>query len=371
MNYADFGTAPDGFPLESDATLGFMQSSYLNALRALAKMSGDDDVIVSGLDVVGGVATDGYILKDGDLVYFQGGTVQATYVIETTAQEKANENGVLYDRYFTKKARFGSGSGQHTFADLVRAETLVKQIEIIRETFGDNTVINGCESTVAGATVTITAGAAFIDGLYVEAGSYSGSFPVYLKPDGTYTATEPASGSYITFDPYTKDRIEYSYRRKMTPVGTIQMFAGDLDMFDGSGLGKWGWNGWALCNGSNGTVDMRGFFPVGYDPRTTDPGGGVWDANYKNVGATGGEKQHTLTIDEMPSHQHTGSSIANGEAGLIRKADTGENRTNAASDVTPGEPDVITSPAPIPAQGGGQAHENRPPYRVLLFVQRI
>jgi len=371
MNYADFSTAPDGFPLESDATLGFMQSAYVDALRGLAKMAGADDIIVSGLVVTGGIATDGWILKDGDLVFFQGGTVGSTYLIETTAEQKANENGTLYDRYFTKKARFGSGAGAHNWADLVRAESLTNLIDIIRNTFGDGNVIFGMESTVAGASVDISAGAAFLGGAYVEAPSYSGSYPAYFKEDGTWTATEPVSGNYLTFDPYTKDRVEYSYRRKMTPVGTVQMFLGDTDMFDGTGLGKWGWHGWALCNGANGTTDLRGYFPVGYDPRTSDPGNGVWDANYKNLGAAGGEKEHQLTVDEMPSHRHTGSTIAETEYGLIRRATTGENKTSAATDISPGEPDVITAPGPIPAQGGDQGHENRPPYRVLMFVQRI
>jgi hypothetical protein len=40
MNYTDFFAAPNGFPLESDATLGFMQTDYQSAITGLAKLAG-------------------------------------------------------------------------------------------------------------------------------------------------------------------------------------------------------------------------------------------------------------------------------------------------------------------------------------------
>lgn len=371
MNSADFSTAPDGFPLESDATLGFMQSAYLDGIRALARMAGADNVIVAGLNVVNGVASDGWILKEGDLVRFTGGNVTATYVIETTAQQKANENGSLYDRYFQKSARFGSGVGAFQFSELARAESLTNLVGIIRTTFGDGNIISGCESTVTGASVSITAGAAFLGGNYTVVPSYDGSFPAYLREGGVWTATLPTTGAFITFDPFTKDRIEYSYRRKMTPRGQVLMFAGEISTFLASGLGRWAMDGFAICDGRNGTIDMRGLFAVGYDERATDPGTGVWDASYRTLGATGGQKRVTLTELEMPAHRHGPAAINNGDFGLVRRASTGEDTTNASSDITAGEPDVKTPPAPIPTAGGGQSHENRPPYRVLIYAQRL
>ncbi|MCQ5065755.1 phage tail protein, partial [Alistipes putredinis] len=41
--------------------------------------------------------------------------------------------------------------------------------------------------------------------------------------------------------------------------------------------------------------DLRGRFVVGYN---------VSDADYGSYGKGGGEKKHTLTVDEMPSHAH-------------------------------------------------------------------
>lgn len=49
-------------------------------------------------------------------------------------------------------------------------------------------------------------------------------------------------------------------------------------------------SGWALCNGNNNTPDLRDKFVLGA-------------SNY-TVGATGGEKEVTLTVAQIPSHSH-------------------------------------------------------------------
>ena len=58
--------------------------------------------------------------------------------------------------------------------------------------------------------------------------------------------------------------------------------------------------GFAICDGANGTPDLRGRFVVGYS------GSG----DYSAVGNTGGSDSRTLTESNMPSHNHSGS-IAN------------------------------------------------------------
>lgn len=120
MNRADFTTAPDGFPLESDATLGFMQDNYQDAIRALAQITGDDLIIVSGCIESGSVMSPGWILVDGDLVFFEGGSISTYFVITETVTQKANQNGTLVDRYFVKKAMFGTGAGQIAYNTLKR-----------------------------------------------------------------------------------------------------------------------------------------------------------------------------------------------------------------------------------------------------------
>lgn len=127
------------------------------------------------------------------------------------------------------------------------------------------------------------------------------------------------------------------------------------------------------------------------------------DASYK-AGATGGEVSHTLTIEEMPSHQHggftggngshshsrgtmnitgtlgvDGNSWANGafyKNGSMGGAKGGSGNNNRcdfdASRTWTGE----TSVAPdhnhtIKAEGANKAHNNMPPYLVTYMWQRV
>ncbi len=92
----------------------------------------------------------------------------------------------------------------------------------------------------------------------------------------------------------------------------------------------------------------EGKFPVGYDPNDTD---------YSQIGATGGEKTHTLTIDEMPKHSHriaaSGSTVA-GYSGVFRSNGSDGMHTGFLEET-----------------GEDQPHENRPPYLVMAFWKRV
>jgi microcystin-dependent protein len=71
------------------------------------------------------------------------------------------------------------------------------------------------------------------------------------------------------------------------------------------------------------------------------------------VGSTGGEKTHTLTIDEMPSHRHNGmySSGSGTNSGIA-----GVSTNNWYSD------------GYLENTGGGQAHNNMPPYLAITYL---
>jgi len=102
--------------------------------------------------------------------------------------------------------------------------------------------------------------------------------------------------------------------------------------------------GWALCDGTNGTPDLRDRFIVGAG------------SSYI-VGATGGEAFHTLTINEMPSHTHTTTWYEHGgEPGPPHP--TGAQHTH---------PFTSTSNP----TGGDQPHENRPPYYSLAYIMKL
>lgn len=112
--------------------------------------------------------------------------------------------------------------------------------------------------------------------------------------------------------------------------------------------------GWLLCNGQfynnnqSRTPDLRDRFIVGAGQ------------NYA-VGNTGGQDRVTLTINEMPSHNHN-----NGDWNLLLLANR-NNTVGGGMDSSAGEPNLVT-PAPIVPTGGNQPHENRPPYYALCFI---
>lgn len=122
------------------------------------------------------------------------------------------------------------------------------------------------------------------------------------------------------------------------------------------------------------------FYPVGsyyetsddtFDPNTTF--GGTWEleteglvhigagSNY-TVGDTGGEETHKLTIDEIPSHDHTIHMWQNGVHHYVYPASYQYQWYSSAY----GTQDPATS-----STGGGQAHNNMQPYIVVNRWHRI
>jgi hypothetical protein len=215
-------------------------------------------------------------------------------------------------------------------------------------------------------TLQISAGVGLIDGEFVEPLAYSGVYPVYLKPDGTYTTVQPGSGTYITFNPYSSQYYADVLRRSMSYLGEIRMTveANDLAKFDGTGLGKWEMKGWALCNGANGTVDLRSKFIVGLHPGVAD---------YNDIADTGGAASVVLEIENLPSTPND-TSATNNFYGLIRRSVSGENKTVSGTDTSQSgvEPDIVTTPMEFPyADANDVAHENRPPWFTVAYMQRI
>ena len=182
-------------------------------------------------------------------------------------------------------------------------------------------------------------------------------------------------------------------------------------------------SGWAICNGQNGTPDLRDRFVVG-------AGSGY------SVGNTGGANSVTLTATQMPNHAHVfsgsashshtinnhthsfsgsnshrhgyafgtaqGTPIGNNynSSGITNVTDRGgiteqqqsgspqypnhhgytaeTGQTTISISGTTGNPSntgtntqTVTISGTTNQEGGGASHENRPPYYALMFIMKL
>ena len=83
------------------------------------------------------------------------------------------------------------------------------------------------------------------------------------------------------------------------------------------------------------------------------------DADFNAAEKTGGEKTHTLTIDEMPEHNHE-ILKPRWSTNTGANAVYGSNGTGSGSDYDDRG-----------KQGGGEAHNNMPPYITVFFWKRV
>ncbi len=99
--------------------------------------------------------------------------------------------------------------------------------------------------------------------------------------------------------------------------------------------------------------DMRGRFPIG-----TGQGPGLTN---RDIGANGGAEQVTLDVTQMPPHSHP-AMASSSEASAIPPAGNVWAPLKNKAAFSPAAPDAALSPAAIGTAGGGQPHENMPPF---------
>jgi len=122
----------------------------------------------------------------------------------------------------------------------------------------------------------------------------------------------------------------------MVPKGAIIMWSGSINNLP---------DGWALCDGTNGTPDLQDRFIVGA-------------GNEYTISETGGEKEHVLSNDEMPAHTHT--------IELRNTWGNGYQYEFASKSAPEGSINTQTG-----SSGNNLPHENRPPYYALAFIMKI
>lgn len=137
------------------------------------------------------------------------------------------------------------------------------------------------------------------------------------------------------------------------PIGLIAMWSGDPANLPA---------GWVLCDGARNTPDLRGRFILGHT--------GV-SGRYNSVGVYGGNESITMSIDQMPKHNHGGETASG--SGTVTLPLT---NSNSGYGVTLWYSRPTTSYSfnsgahvhGISSEGNGAPINILPPYYVLAFI---
>lgn len=147
------------------------------------------------------------------------------------------------------------------------------------------------------------------------------------------------------------------------PIGTIVMWSGSITEIP---------SGWQLCDGTNGSPDLRNRFIVGagldfgagYIANTSEIGSG-----YFRPGDHGGEGLHLLTIAEMPSHFHLEG--AHGPTTIVENMGNGLIYESTKKTAKTSDDSWSTYHPNTQSTGGNQAHSIMPPYFSLAFIIKV
>lgn len=230
--------------------------------------------------------------------------------------------------------------------------------------------------------------------------------------DGTTSTLQNPSKTYTTEGNYTVTMTATNSTGAGNQASTnisvvgVPVYTGIVAMFNTTTLPT----GWVLCDGTNGTKDLRDRFVVGAGlSYTLGASGGantvtLVEANLPNHShnasadtntththsgyGNGGDHGHSVTVSTV-SHEHnyTGhgnyTALANQFANYSANSGTATNFTSATTEAAHNAVGSNTSNHSHTAStsgthahnasannaGSGGAHENRPPYHALVFAQ--
>jgi microcystin-dependent protein len=130
-------------------------------------------------------------------------------------------------------------------------------------------------------------------------------------------------------------------------------------------------SGWAICDGTNGTPDLRGRFLVG-----SNPNGSKTDSyTVREVGQSGGSETHTLTTSEIPGHSHTYSDIYFSEHTNHNKGEfnhvEGSNNKVGLNRWVDNDNSFLGKKKSSDSSGGGAPHNNIPPFYSVIHIMKL
>jgi hypothetical protein len=243
-------------------------------------------------------------------------------------------------------------------------------------------VVSGCKITQQGPTYRMAAGVVYLNGQLRRLQATSGlTFPAEIVADTpvvtderryedggssagaseSFAIVRPATTQFAAKIPVPNELGALTYPLAMAAAARAlgQIEWGYFQTgFGEDGLGVGVHAGWALCDGRNATADLRGRVPVGWiAPGLSSISIDALRPEYENLGLTGGLSFVQLTEGQIPPHSHQiefGNSFLGG--GALNVLGKGNNESRLIQTGT---------------TGGGQAHENRPPFMVLVARQWV
>lgn len=159
------------------------------------------------------------------------------------------------------------------------------------------------------------------------------------------------------------------------PYGAIIMWSGSMNEIP---------DGWAVCNGQNGTPNLQGRFIVGYGANKGEEG-------YTAIGNKGGKNFQKLDTEQLPPHTHpveinTGGGhyhyVQSNGRSLYKSTDAGDTQGTLSLGTERGKQERI-----VTDNDGAHTHtgtvkenidlsdqetfDNRPVYYVLAFIMKV
>ncbi len=250
---------------------------------------------------------------------------------------------------------------------------------------GDKTIIDGCVTTGN----TVSDGIIYINGEVLTLRGGVASPTIVIRHIATRREFQDGDNKEVYFERYAQfgsgvDAINWSDFKRIDPMLVLMQRLAELEkktaIFQaGGGMVFWNKPANEIPAGWQEVVDWRGRFPVGLDVSQTE---------FDTLGKVGGEKEVVLTKNNLPNINLSGTTNISGShthntnsnQGMVKQ--TGLNTMPHAADNSPNELDVYNAyPLPndgshshnvtIPNLGNDEAHNNLPPYRVVLFIEYI
>lgn len=168
-------------------------------------------------------------------------------------------------------------------------------------------------------------------------------------PDPVVTITSQEGNDVLQPDSVQRDFDDLDVRlaelqsfvNALLPTGSILLYGGVAAP-----------SGWAFCDGTGGTPDLRGRVPVG-------AGAGAGLTN-RVLGTSGGEETHQLTIPELAQHNHgLGASTAAGGFGF------------STNGLIPPNNNTTTTSGTTNNTGSGTGHNNMQPWVALNYIIKL